>query len=210
MKTCILALFIVLGLASPFYTWSQGLNDSSVLKLDKLIEDFKNKYKSPGISVSIIHTNEIVYSRSLGYTDLENKIPATIDSKFPIMSVTKTFTATMLMQLRERGIVKLDDDVKKYVPEYKVQSDFPRTNATTLFQLATHSSGLPRNSPADIDFTVSLDRWMLSGGKNTIKWFPAKKELLHSLQFLKLEYPLLIIYITMTGIIQTWAIAYWV
>lgn len=70
------------------------------------------------------------------------------------MSVTKTFTATMLMQLSERGAVKLDDDVRKYVPEYKVTSDFPGTGPTTLFQLMTHSAGLPRNTPADADFSV--------------------------------------------------------
>ena len=174
----------------PVITLAQGqLPDSVTNKLKKAVEGFKNRYNSPSVAVCIIRGNEIVYDEALGYTDVENKVPATIDSKYPIMSITKTFTAIMLMQLVEQGVVELNDDVRKYVPEYKVRSDFPGTGATTLLQLATHTSGLPRNSPADSGFTYSLDKWMLSGGSNTIKPFSTNKQLLNSLQFLKLEFP---------------------
>lgn len=168
--------------SNPCKAQRQRLNDSTVARLDKVITDFKDKYRSPGVSVCLVHENDIVYSTSPGYTNIEHKTPVSIDSKFPIMSVTKTFTATMLMQLNERGTVKLDDDVRKYIPEYKIPG-------TTLFQLATHSAGLPRNSPADVDFAVSFDRWMLTGGKDSMKWFSTNNELLHSLQFVKLDYP---------------------
>jgi CubicO group peptidase (beta-lactamase class C family) len=162
------------------------INDTAFIKLKTTIIDLKNKHNAPAIVVAIIHNNQIVYSESVGYTDMEKKTPASIDSKFPIMSVTKTFTATMLMQLVEKGIAQLDDNVRKYVPEYKVTSAFPGSDKTTLFQLATHSSGLPRNSPADIGFTLSLDNWLLSDGDDSIRWFSTKKELLHSLQYIQL------------------------
>ena len=182
-------VFAIVFACTQFNLQSQVLSDSSVIKLNHLVEDFKTKFKIPGISVSIVHGNETAYSNSLGYTDMESKTPVTIDSRFPIMSITKTFTATMLMQLLEKGIVKLDDAVTKYVPEYKVQLAFGGISSTTLFQLATHSAGLPRNSPSDVDFTVSLDKWLLSGGKYSIKWLSSNKELLKSLEYVKLEYP---------------------
>lgn len=186
MKKHLLTLLILIGI---FKQSNSQINDTTSLKLKKAITDFKNKYQSPGIVVAVVHDKEIIFTEAQGYTDLENKIPATIDSKYPIMSVTKTFTATMLMQLVAHGTVNLDDEVKKYVPEYKVKSDFPQAVTTTLFQLATHTSGLPRKSLADIDFTVSWDRWMLSDKKDSLQWFSTDKALLQSLQFIKLEYP---------------------
>ncbi|GEP97444.1 serine hydrolase domain-containing protein [Chitinophaga cymbidii] len=183
----VLLTFAILLIQRP--AQAQSLPDSIAVKLNKAISGFSDKCKSPALAVCVVHENDIVYQSSLGYIDIAHQTPASIDAKFPIMSVTKTFTATMLMQLAERGAVKLDDDVRKYVPEYKVKSDFPGTGPTTLFQLVTHSAGLPRNTPADADFSVSYDRWMITGGKEKLKWFSTDEALLRSLQFIKLEYP---------------------
>jgi CubicO group peptidase (beta-lactamase class C family) len=184
MKGCKLYLFLlVLIIGAGSVQGQDRIDDTTGVKLRKAIENLKEKYRCPGVSVAIVHEDNIVYDLSLGYTDLENKTAVTMDSKFPVMSITKTFTATMLMQLREKGVVKLDDPVKKYIPEYTVSP------TTTLFQLATHNSGLPRNSPADMSFTISLDEWMLNGGKGAIKGFATDQELLRSLRSLKLEYP---------------------
>jgi CubicO group peptidase (beta-lactamase class C family) len=167
----------------PVFCLSQNeLPDSIVDQLKFGVKGFSERYHTPAIVVAIVHDKKIIFDESLGYIDVENKIPATIDSKFPLLSVGKTFTATMLMQLYERKVVALDDDVRKYVPEYKLPG-------TTLLQLATHTSGLPRNSPADINFTKKVDRWLLAG-----KSYPAlepatNKQFLHSLQFIKKEYP---------------------
>jgi hypothetical protein len=147
----------------PAVCQSQSLlNDSTFKELIIGAEGFKNRYHSPSIVVVIVHDKKIIFSDARGYVDIENKVPATIDSKYPILSVTKTFTATMLMQLVERNITTLDDDTRKYVPEFKANFNLDK-NRTTLFQLATHTSGLPRNSPADINFTKQVDRWLLAG-----------------------------------------------
>ena len=116
--------------------------------------------------MAIIHDQEIIFSEALGYTDLEQKTPATIDSKYPVLSVTKTFTATMFMQLVETNKIGLQDDVRKYVPEYGLTSSSGEKSGTKLLQLATHTSGLPRNSPADIRFAKQIDGWMLTQANN--------------------------------------------
>ena len=185
---CILAVVVAIGI--PAFGQSHGmLHDSTIKQLKTGVEGFKNRYHSPSIVVAIVHDKQIIFSESLGYIDVENKIPATIDSKYPLLSVTKTFTATMLMQLMERKTVSFFDDVKKYVPEYKGSSNSSDKSPTTLFQLATHTSGLPRNSPADIGFTKQIDKWMF-GVQNYAAIEPAnKKEVLQSLAFIQKEYP---------------------
>lgn len=166
-----------------------SLNDSTTKELRRAVEGFMNRYHSPSIVVVIVHDKEIIFSESLGYIDLENKIPATVDSKFPILSVTKTFTATMLMQLMQRNIVALDDDVKKFVPEYTGNSNLTGKSGTSLLQLATHTSGLPRNSQADVNFSKQIDRWLLAGTRYYTIESATKKEFLQSLKFIKKEYP---------------------
>lgn len=186
----ILFLAVTLEIITPLVCQSQELLNDSTSKLLRLgVEGFKNRYHSPSIVVVIVHDKEIIFSESLGFVDLENKIPASIDSKYPILSLTKPFTATMLMQLKQRNVVTLDDDVKKYVPEFKGNSDFPDKSGTTLIQLATHTSGLPRNSQADINFTKQVDKWILVGTKDSTIESATKKEFLNSLKFIKPEYP---------------------
>jgi CubicO group peptidase (beta-lactamase class C family) len=164
MKKLLFLFATSLEIIIPVVCQSQDLlNDSTSKQLRTAVEGFKDRYHSPSIVVLIVHDKKIVFSESLGSIELENKIPAPIDSKYPILSVTKAFTATMFMQLMQRNIVALDDDVKKYVPEFKGNSDLPNKSGTTLFQLATHTSGLPRNSQADIYFTKQVDKWLLAG-----------------------------------------------
>jgi CubicO group peptidase (beta-lactamase class C family) len=136
-----------------------------------------------------VHDKEIIFSEAQGFVDIEHKIPATIDSKYPVASVTKTFTATMLMQLMQKKVVDLHDDVKKYVPEFRGDTDLPGKSGTTFFQLATHTSGLPRNTPADINFAKQVDKWILVGSPDSLLEASSKKELLQSLKFIKKEYP---------------------
>jgi CubicO group peptidase (beta-lactamase class C family) len=165
------------------------LPDSVIKKLQQVVDNFSKTSNSPGLSVAVVHEHDVIFKQATGYTDLGNKVETKVDSKFPIMSITKTFTATMFMQLVERGVIGLTDDVKKYIPEYKVKSTYNGTGPTTLLQLATHTSGLPRNSPADTAFTFSFERWMITGGAVLLKAFATNKEVLHSLQFMKLDYP---------------------
>src|SRR5215203_6054899 len=142
---------LVYSVLAPSASLSQQiLHDSITNNLTITIQGFKDRYHSPSIVFVLVHDQKIIFSEALGYTDLENKIAATINSKYPILSVTKMFTATMFMQLRQNKIVGLEDDVKKYVPEYKAISGNDNDRDITLLQLATHTSGLPRNSQADI------------------------------------------------------------
>ncbi|GHT62466.1 hypothetical protein AGMMS50239_15860 [Bacteroidia bacterium] len=180
-----LFFYIILGLIFPGICQGQNLPDSVTVELERVIAGFKDRYPSPSISVAIVHNKDIIFSQSLGYADMDSKTPAGINSKYPILSITKAFTATMFMQLKERGAVSLDDDVTRYMPELKGS----KTGITSLLQLATHTSGLPRNTQADIHFAERADRWMATGTGDSTLSMSTKEEFLQSLKFIETEYP---------------------
>lgn len=174
---------------APVASTAQPLPDSTVAQLKAGIAGFKDRYHTPGIAVAIVHGKEIVFSESLGYVDLENKVAATIDSRFPILSVTKTFTATMFMQLVQQHKITLNEDIKKYLPEYKGEKTGATESGISFLQLATHTSGMPRNTPADVNFAKQIDRWMLNRTPYVSLEPSSKKELLQSLPYIKKVYP---------------------
>lgn len=180
---------LYLLIVSPVLATAQQLPDSTIAQLKGGIAGFKDRYPTPSIVVAIVHGNEIVFSESLGYVDVENKVAATIDSRYPILSVTKTFTATMFMQLVQRNKITLTEDIKKYLPEYKGDINGSTKSGISFLQLATHTSGMPRNTPADVFFAKQIDRWMLNRTDYASLEPSSKKELLQSLQYIKKVYP---------------------
>jgi CubicO group peptidase (beta-lactamase class C family) len=189
MKKLLLYCLSLTGIIPLSSNAQKTVPDSVAGQLKLGMQGFMERYHSPSLVVLIVHDKEIIYSESLGYIDLEKRIPAAIDAKYPVLSVTKTFTATMLMQLKQRGLVKLDDDVKKYVPEFTGDALLRGKSGTTLLEVATHTSGLPRNSPADISFTKQIDQWILAKAKMSTIQPATKTAFIASLKYIRNEYP---------------------
>lgn len=131
------------------------INESENKKItdDKEIVDFINnyfnnnmdKYHVPGAAVSVVRGNNGVLCRGYGYSDLDEK--STIDpynTRFPLCSISKLFTATVIMQLYEKGQLELDRNIEDYISPYKVINNFNKD--ITIRQLLTHSSGLDESS----------------------------------------------------------------
>ena len=110
-------------------------------------ENARAKAKIPGMSIVIVYDQEVLLAKGFGYANLEKKIPATPKTVYRTGSVTKSFTALMLMQLRDAGKLHLDDPIEKYLPEFKIKSRFPDARPATFRQVAAHYSGLPREPP---------------------------------------------------------------
>jgi CubicO group peptidase (beta-lactamase class C family) len=109
------------------------------------------KQHPASLAVGIVSDGRLAWSKAYGYADMESRIPATGESIYRIGSVTKQFTALMLLQLVQNGKVHLSDPVEKYLPEVNhVKGRFPGAPPITLVQLATHTSGLARE-PDDIE-----------------------------------------------------------
>ena len=86
--------------------------------------------------VLIAEKGKIVFTRCLGYADVEKRIPNSLAARFDIASVSKTFTAVAILQLMERKQLRLDDPFARWFP------DFPYPEVT-IRHLLTHTSGLP-------------------------------------------------------------------
>src|ERR1043166_1230229 len=93
--------------------------------------------KVAGASVVVARQGQTILSQSFGQADLELDVPMPADASFEIGSVTKQFTASSILLLAERGKLALDDDMRKYLP------DFPtHDRKITIRHLLTHTSGI--------------------------------------------------------------------
>ncbi len=87
-------------------------------------------------NVLVAEHGKVVYEKSFGYADPEAKKWNALTTQFPVCSITKTFVATSILQLMEKGRLELDDAAMKYLPGF-IYPDI------TIRQLLSHTSGLP-------------------------------------------------------------------
>jgi CubicO group peptidase (beta-lactamase class C family) len=111
---------------------------ASADSIDDLANAAIKNERVPGMTISILRDGKPVKQAAYGLADVENRAPARIDSVYELASVSKQFTAVLVLQLAEEGQLSLDDPVSKYVPEA------PRTwEPMRVRHLLTHTSGLP-------------------------------------------------------------------
>jgi CubicO group peptidase (beta-lactamase class C family) len=123
-------------------------------QLDKLATELVKDPSEASFTIGLVQKSGLVWSKSYGYADVESKRPANADSVYRIGSITKQFTALMLLQLVHDGKVHLSDPVEKYFPEiHQVQGEYKNAPPITLVQLATHTAGLDRE-PANMETYV--------------------------------------------------------
>jgi len=78
------------------------------------LDSLRVELHTPGFGAAIVQDEQIVWSRGFGYADVDEDRPATATTSFHLASLTKTFAATIVMQLVEQGLVDLDDPVSNY------------------------------------------------------------------------------------------------
>ena len=120
--------------------------------IEAFLETERQQRKIPGLSASIVYDQEIIWSKGFGFANIEKRIPATPQTIYRIASITKLFTATMLMPLRDAGKLHLDEPVEKYLPTFKIKTSFADPAPITLRQVVSHLSGLPRDAPVDREY----------------------------------------------------------
>ncbi len=120
--------------------------ESRIIKdLSKILGDDVRKDNLHGsISAVIIKKGRVIWAEAFGYSNMNKDLAADTNTIYRIGSITKTFTATILMQLVQEGKVRLDDPVENYVPEVKSLQGYSGKTRITLRQLASHTSGLNR------------------------------------------------------------------
>jgi len=107
-----LALLVLALLAAAIILATQ-VDLSNSKELDAFIQGKMNKAEIPGLSMAIIRDGELVEVKGYGYFDKDKRQPVTQDTLFQIASVSKTITATAVMQLVEKGLLDLDEDINQ-------------------------------------------------------------------------------------------------
>lgn len=131
--------------------------------IKKEIEDFNNQQQLPGLAVAIYYKGE-PYFLNFGYSHPAQGIKVTEDTLFDIASVTKCFVATVLAYQVIRNNMNLHDPLNMYFPALKYHTCALST--ITLEQLATHTSGLPREASVEDQTERNVINSLLS-------WSPA-------------------------------------
>jgi CubicO group peptidase (beta-lactamase class C family) len=111
--------------------------------IDKYIDSTLKEWNVPGLALTVVYKDQILYTKGYGYRDLEKKLPVETNTLIPIASNTKLFTATLACILAEEGKLSLDKPVRNYLPSLVFSTD--ELNAkVTLRDMLSHRTGLPR------------------------------------------------------------------
>lgn len=111
--------------------------------IDKYIDSTLKEWNVPGLAMSVVYKDKVIYTKGYGYRDYEKKLPVEAHTVFPIASNTKLFTATVAAILHHDGKLSLDKPVKNYLPALNFSTD--ELNAkVTIRDMLSHRTGLPR------------------------------------------------------------------
>ena len=133
----------------------------AVAQIDRMAIDELAKDGLGSATVGVVVGDRLAWTKSYGYADMEAQTPATQDTVYRIGSITKPFTALMLLQLVERGTLRPSEPIDKYFPDMATvvgrAADAP---PITFVQLATMTSGLGRE-PDDLPTYLKgpVSRW---------------------------------------------------
>jgi len=108
--------------------------------LEKVIESEFIINNCPGISYIVVKEDSVIFSGAKGFANIENKIPFTTDTRMMIASISKTMLPVAIMQLSEKGLIKIDHDINNYLPFRVKNPTFPEDSITVKMLLTHHSS----------------------------------------------------------------------
>lgn len=129
-----------------------GVSSEKIAALDDVLQGFVDQEKVSCATAFIAKGGNVVYEKSFGFKDLENKVPASPDDIYVLYSQTKAIVAVALMTLYEQGKFEIDDPISKYIPGFTDEvltfvgddgtyTTVPADRPVTIGHLMCHSSG---------------------------------------------------------------------
>jgi CubicO group peptidase (beta-lactamase class C family) len=142
--------------------------ESAFPEIDRIFTAYAAVEHVPGMVWGIVIDDRLAHVGTAGVQDLASKSPVTADTAFRIASMTKSFTALAILELRDAGRLSLEDPVSKWLPEFaRMELPTRDTPPLRIRQLLSHSAGFPEDNPwgdqqlAATD--VELSRWLKAG-----------------------------------------------
>lgn len=121
-------------------------NSNIKTKLGKYMDNYSKKNEFSG-TILITKDDEILLNKGYGTADYNNRLPNKPQTIFQIASLTKQFTAAAILMLQEQNLLNVNDKLDKYI------YDYPNGNNITIYNLLTHTSGIPDF----LDYADSID-----------------------------------------------------
>jgi CubicO group peptidase (beta-lactamase class C family) len=152
---------------------------SALMAFDRFFDARLTEQGIVGASFVLLRDHRVAHARTFGFADLASRRPVDADTIFHWASITKSLTAIAIMQLRDRGLLSLDDPIVKYLPELRqVYNPYGPMEAITLRMLMSHSAG----------FRMSTWPW---GGDQDWHPFepPGWQQLAAMLPYTRIEFP---------------------
>ncbi|MCO7223675.1 serine hydrolase [Pleionea sp. CnH1-48] len=132
-----LVLFISTLCLNNGFTAEKQLDVHTQKEIARLASQELASTGTPSLQISIGYKDRIVYEDAFGFSDLENKVPASTKTKYRTASIAKWFTATSAMALAEEGKLDLDTPIQTYCPQFP-----EKQRKVTTRQLLTHTAGI--------------------------------------------------------------------
>jgi CubicO group peptidase (beta-lactamase class C family) len=133
IRTSVILAVCLIAVSAP-----RAAAQSKPQKIDELLARY-NEYRQFNGSALVSENGEVIFKKGYGMANMEWAIPNTPDTKFRLGSITKQFTAMLILQLVGEGKLKLDGKVTDYLPDYPIVNG----DRITIHHLLTHSSGIP-------------------------------------------------------------------
>lgn len=132
---------LFMAIATSALLFASSCSTFPTEQTDQAINQVLEEFQAVGISAAVVKDGKIVYNKSFGYKDLESKTPLANDNLMRIASISKSFTATSLMQLVEQGTISLDDDISDLIGFTIRNPHFPDT-PITLRMVLSHTASI--------------------------------------------------------------------
>lgn len=177
VKKSMLTLFLLLLICAPCLSTLTGSNHmvygtSVDDQFDEELTHLMNRLHLPSLVLCVIKNNSISFLKSYGYTNIMTKDMATTGTSYLVGSISKTITATALLQLYEQGFFDLDDDINEYLPYCLRNPHFPEVNIT-FRMILSHQASLN-----DFGIRPSAISYILTGARTGMSYSMLCKELL--------------------------------
>lgn len=140
-------LFLFLIMTNFLY----GQDTTNLDSLDVFIHNQAEKYHIPGIAACVVKGDEIIWSKAYGYSNIEKSEKMSNNTIINIASISKTITATAIMQLWEQNKLKLEEDINTYL-DFDVRNPNHPEIPITIKQLLTHTSSIADGSAIKIGY----------------------------------------------------------
>ncbi|MGL1890649.1 MAG: beta-lactamase family protein [Spirochaetaceae bacterium] len=167
----VIILLIITGVTFPMQLSVDTVNGTTPSgipfnKLENIIDEYAQEYigkSTPGAAIAVIKDGEIIFSKGYGFKNIKTGEKINSESTiFEWASITKLFTWSSLMQLEERGLVKLNEDIRSYLPKEVVEA-LKDAKPITLLDLMNHTTGFG-DYGFDLVFPTPVENYNLTQG----------------------------------------------